>query len=186
MFRLILVTLAGLYGILAWTSTPELSPQLAEAAARATTRQTAEGSVTLASLASGLKPGPALDQAPAEIRTVQPMPVAAEPEQAAPAARRFPGPPLEPSPEHAGRTADPATAGGTAAEATGAGTLTIAGDRVNLRSGPGTEHPSVGRLNRGTVVVAIGPTSGAWIEVRDEGGIQGFVSAKLLSPNPPD
>lgn len=180
MFRLILVTLAALYAALAWVGTPEFNPRPDAARASVDIPQAPQGAVTLASLAGSLKPAAMVDKAPAEIRTVQPL-AHAEAEQPAPQIRRFPGPPLEPSPEFAGRRQVMAQDVDSGAAVT-AGALTVNGDRVNLRAGPGTSHPSVGRLSRGTLVFAVGPTSGAWIEVRDQDGQRGFVSANLLSP----
>lgn len=150
MFRLILVTLAALYGFLAWFGTPEMNPAIA--AARAPAPQVA------AALPAPVRP---------EAIALMPASVV----QTAPPQRRFAGPPLVQSPEHAA-TAAPATAGW----------LVVSGDAVNLRAGPGAEHARVGALSRGTVVTAVGPTTGAWIEVADQTGQRGFVSARFLSP----
>lgn len=59
-----------------------------------------------------------------------------------------------------------------------AATLTTSG--VNLRSGPSTEHKSLGKLKRGTAVTLLAE-SGRWCQVRvNESGLTGYVYAKYL------
>lgn len=96
---------------------------------------------------------------------------------------RFPGPPLEPSPEHAGET--PADAPAPTA-VTGDGTrLYVTGTRVNMRSGPGTGNAVVAALDRGTEVEALGEAAGDWVEIRTAAGERGFMSNQFLSPDAP-
>lgn len=59
---------------------------------------------------------------------------------------------------------------------------TIAGDRINLRNGPGTDYDAVGRISTGTPVQVIGRNhEGSWFQVRERAGKPTFwVSAELL------
>ncbi|MBU2956510.1 SH3 domain-containing protein [Paracoccus sp. 1_MG-2023] len=93
---------------------------------------------------------------------------------------RFPGPPLEPSPEHAGE--EPAAA---PAELGDGPRLYVTGSRVNMRSGPGTGNPVVAALTLGTRVEAMGPTGGSWVEIRTPSGDRGFMANQFLSPDAP-
>ncbi|MFD1794362.1 SH3 domain-containing protein [Paracoccus aurantiacus] len=92
---------------------------------------------------------------------------------------KFPGPPLRPSPEHAGET--PAE---DLAEAP-TDTLYVTGNSVNFRAGPTTSDAVVGRLTRGERVTAIGLRNGDWVEIRDDSGRSGFMSAQFLSAERP-
>jgi outer membrane receptor protein involved in Fe transport len=71
----------------------------------------------------------------------------------------------------------------TAAPAPAVELVRIAGNRVNIRSGPGTEYAVVVTLDGGTVIEALSITDSGWIEIRlpDGGGI-GWVSATLVEP----
>lgn len=171
MFRLILVTLGALFGFLAWFGTPEMNPRLASRAAAPAASPTTSAGIARPTM---------LYEAQMQITPVQAAPL--PPEQTAPTAPRFPGPPLEPSPQYADAPQPTASLEGTAADTT----LTVSGDRVNLRAGPGTDHGVVGALTRGTAVTAVGPTTGAWVEVRDASGMQGFIAAQFLSPGRAD
>ena len=93
--------------------------------------------------------------------------------------QRFPGPPLRPSPEHA-TDAPPEDLTEAPSD-----TLFVTGNTVNFRAGPATTDDVVGSLSRGEVVTAIGPRSGDWIEIRDERGRTGFMSADFLSAERP-
>ena len=97
--------------------------------------------------------------------------------------RRFPGPALRPSPEHAGRTSDAAPAENLAAAPTD--TLYITGNSVNFRAGPTTSDAVVGKLSRGQMVTAVGERSGDWVQIRDGDGRTGYISARFLSASRP-
>jgi hypothetical protein len=72
-----------------------------------------------------------------------------------------------------------------AAAITSAEPATVTADAANLRSGAGTQHPVVGALKRGTRVEIL-ETSGPWHRVRAaEGGLEGWVSARLLERSAP-
>ncbi|WP_405403915.1 SH3 domain-containing protein [Paracoccus sp. Ld10] len=94
--------------------------------------------------------------------------------------QRFPGPPLEPSPEYAGATPEPAQA--VPADAP---VLYVTADRVNMRAGAGTNNPVVASLTGGSAVQALGATGGEWVQVQTEGGQQGFVAAQFLTADAP-
>ncbi len=93
--------------------------------------------------------------------------------------RDFPGPALRPSPEFADQspTEDLADAPDDR--------LYVTGSSVNFRAGPTTSDAVIGRLSRGDGVTAIGPRSGDWIEIRDDQGRTGFISAQFLSAQRP-
>jgi len=93
---------------------------------------------------------------------------------------RFPGPPLEPSPEYADGTPESAAPMGE-----GGPVLYVTADRVNMRSGPGTGNPVVTGLDGGTAVEATGPLDADWIAIRTPSGQQGYVSGQFLSPDTP-
>jgi cell wall-associated NlpC family hydrolase len=60
---------------------------------------------------------------------------------------------------------------------------TIAGDRINLRNGPGTDYDAVERISAGAPVQVIGRTAdGNWFQIRERAGKPTYwVSAELLS-----
>jgi len=59
----------------------------------------------------------------------------------------------------------------------------IAGSRVNIRSGPGTENGVVTTLDGGTVIEALSVAENGWLEVRLPDGLgSGWVSGTLVEP----
>jgi uncharacterized protein YgiM (DUF1202 family) len=62
----------------------------------------------------------------------------------------------------------------------------VVADRLNVRAGPGAEHPVVGKLSRGAQVRVLEEASG-WKRVRpDAGGLEGWVAGEYLqSPSTP-
>jgi len=67
--------------------------------------------------------------------------------------------------------------------AAGAGTVfEVTGDKVRIRSGPGTRFPVVGHLGRDAFVVVTG-TEGRWKKVRVPGGFACFVHSSLVKKN---
>ncbi|MEH6788269.1 MAG: SH3 domain-containing protein [Paracoccus sp. (in: a-proteobacteria)] len=92
--------------------------------------------------------------------------------------QEFPGPPLQPSPEYAGRTPqDPAQA----PPGTQGPVFYVTGNRVNFRAGPSTGDRVIGSLSQGAAVEVLGPTDDAWINIRDSDGRVGYMSAQFLS-----
>jgi uncharacterized protein YgiM (DUF1202 family) len=60
----------------------------------------------------------------------------------------------------------------------------VVATRLNVRAGPGAEHPVVGKLARGEQVRVLEEASG-WKRVRpDAGGLEGWVAGEFLQ-NPP-
>lgn len=59
----------------------------------------------------------------------------------------------------------------------------VTGDRVRVRSGPGTSHSIIGHLNRGDRVRSVGQ-SGTWAEIVASVG-RGWMSSEYLSLTPP-
>jgi SH3-like domain-containing protein len=56
---------------------------------------------------------------------------------------------------------------------------TVSADDVRVRSGPGTKHPVLGKLDREFPVVVVG-SKGRWKKVRVPGGFACFVHGKLI------
>lgn len=63
--------------------------------------------------------------------------------------------------------------------------LLVAGQRVNLRERPGTQYRSVGRMEKGSVVAAVGENAD-WKRVRTPAGRVGWAHGPLLVPSPAD
>jgi len=60
----------------------------------------------------------------------------------------------------------------------------VNGNRVNFRSGPGTNYQSLGQYNRGAEMEKIGGNSN-WIHLRDRSsGAEGWIAAYLLTEKP--
>lgn len=66
-------------------------------------------------------------------------------------------------------------------EQTAAGTLTVTGDQVNIRSGPGTEHEAIGMVSSGTTLTTTGKTDN-WYQV-DYDGRQGYIIEDYVAVN---
>ena len=58
----------------------------------------------------------------------------------------------------------------------------VTGDKVRIRSGPGTRFPVVGHLDRDSYVVVVG-VEGRWKKVRVPGGFACYVHESLVSRN---
>ncbi|RAZ81976.1 SH3 domain-containing protein [Cereibacter johrii] len=59
----------------------------------------------------------------------------------------------------------------------------VTADAVNVRSGPSTAYPVVGRVLRGDAVLVDGPQEGSWAPIRIEGdGVAGYMAARFLAP----
>lgn len=62
----------------------------------------------------------------------------------------------------------------------------VTGDNINLRSGPGTVYPVVGKAAKGeSLPVVARNQDGSWLEVETKDGKHGWVSAKLVTLNVP-
>lgn len=178
---LVAVTLVALYGALSIMGagdprTARRAPALnaPQPAARDAGGQ-APAAGLLPQLAAGAESAPEAESGP-EAEVVQAA--AQTPEQV----QRFPGPPLRPSPEHAGSAA-PAVAPPPPGAA---GPIRyVTGNRVNMRAGPSTADRVLGALGGGAVVEVLGPTDGDWINIRDAQGRVGYVSGQFLAESPP-
>ena len=63
------------------------------------------------------------------------------------------------------------------------GTRTVKGSRVNVRSGPGTDHSIVSSLTGGTEVEVLNDPGTGWVEMRHtDSETVGWMSASLLTP----
>ena len=61
--------------------------------------------------------------------------------------------------------------------------LTVTGSRVNLRAGPSTGNPVIGKLMEGEQVELIGYETEGWAQIRVEGEKVGYMSANFLKPS---
>lgn len=61
----------------------------------------------------------------------------------------------------------------------------ISAGSVNVREGPSTEYPVVGRLTRGEAALVIWTEDNGWARISIEGdGLTGYVAGQFLSPAP--
>ena len=61
--------------------------------------------------------------------------------------------------------------------------VTVNASSLNLRGGPGTSHPVLGKLSRGEVLAVIGvSSSGSWLRVALESAATGWVSKSYTNP----
>lgn len=64
--------------------------------------------------------------------------------------------------------------------------LYVAATSVNVRQGPSTQDPVLGRLTRNEAVSLVRDAGDGWMQVRIEGdGIEGYVAARLLTDRAP-
>jgi len=61
--------------------------------------------------------------------------------------------------------------------------VSVAGERVNMRSGPGANHAVLWELGEGYPLKVLG-TKGKWLKVADFEGDVGWVAAKLVNRKP--
>ncbi len=62
----------------------------------------------------------------------------------------------------------------------------VAGNSLNVRSGPSTNNDVVGKLTRGEATLVVWREGEDWARIRIEGdGIEGYVAMRFLSPNVP-
>lgn len=60
--------------------------------------------------------------------------------------------------------------------------LYVTAVNLNVRSGPSTAYPVVGKLAEGEAALLVGDDEGGWAPIRIEGdGVEGYASAKYLS-----
>lgn len=57
---------------------------------------------------------------------------------------------------------------------------------INVRQGPSTGNPVIGRLTRGEAVSVVAEAADGWVLIRIEGdGVEGYVAARLLVEDNP-
>lgn len=54
--------------------------------------------------------------------------------------------------------------------------------RLNIRKGPGTDQPIVGKAEKGSIITLISKTNDQWWLVRDLDGEEGYCYAQYLEP----
>jgi uncharacterized protein YgiM (DUF1202 family) len=60
--------------------------------------------------------------------------------------------------------------------------VTTQQSNLNIRKGPGTDQPIVGKAAHHEVVTLVSKTNDQWWLVRTDGGEEGYASAQYLSP----
>ncbi len=54
--------------------------------------------------------------------------------------------------------------------------------RLNIRQGPGTDQPIVGKAEKGAIITLISKTNDPWWLVRDNDGEEGYCYSQYLEP----
>ncbi len=54
--------------------------------------------------------------------------------------------------------------------------------RLNIRKGPGTDQPIVGKAEKGDIITLISKTNDQWWLVRDNDGEEGYCYSQYLEP----
>lgn len=114
----------------------------------------------------------------------QPEPETVAPEAAVTEAAFIPQTPVMVQPAVEVVTATPEPAAQPVAEAAPVRVMRVDTRSANVRQGPGTDQPVVGRLTRGeeVIVVTEGQGPDGWSLIRIEGdGLEGWVAARLLT-----
>lgn len=164
MVRLVLLTVAALFGVLALYGTPEFNGGNSEAVPQ-----------PVATVAPNVDSAHDYQTSQTSIVPEALMQAALSPARAQP--RRFAGPPLRPSPEYA-------STGALNIVTAGAARLYVTSDSVNLRLQPDQASGVIAKLRRGDALTPVAAQNGPWIEV-EASGERGFVSARYLSNRPP-
>jgi uncharacterized protein YgiM (DUF1202 family) len=60
--------------------------------------------------------------------------------------------------------------------------VTTQQSNLNIRKGPGTDQPIVGKAAHHEVVTLVSKTNDQWWLVRTDAGAEGYASAQYLSP----
>lgn len=108
------------------------------------------------------------------IADAEPEPVAAKPENSVFTLSNY----ADPAPE---------VATAVAAEDTAEGEIWyVAGNSLNVRSGPSTNDAVVGKLTRGEAALVVWREGDEWARIRIEGdGVEGYVAMRFLTPDVP-
>jgi uncharacterized protein YgiM (DUF1202 family) len=61
-------------------------------------------------------------------------------------------------------------------------TVTTESSNLNIRKGPGTDQPIIGKAAHNSTVVLVSKTNDQWWLVRTEKGEEGYASAQYLTP----
>lgn len=60
--------------------------------------------------------------------------------------------------------------------------VTTESTNLNVRKGPGTDQPIVGKAAHGEVVTVLSQPSDQWWLIKTDGGVEGYAYAQYLSP----
>ena len=130
---------------------------------------------TLTASAPTAAPEPTDTQIPAPTDTPAPTPSDAPP-TATPTQVIPTDTPLPPTPTDTPEPTATPTQAGPAAE--------VKSQSLNVRAGPGTDHPIIGSASQGDALAVLGRTEdGSWLNIELPNGDQGWVSASLLDQN---
>ncbi|MGJ7031649.1 SH3 domain-containing protein [Niabella hirudinis] len=60
--------------------------------------------------------------------------------------------------------------------------MAIVGTGINIRKGPGTDEPVVGRAENNEIVTVSGDLKGEWATIRTSAGVTGYIASRFLGP----
>lgn len=60
--------------------------------------------------------------------------------------------------------------------------VTTTSSNLNIRKGPGTDQPIVGKAAHHEVVTLVNKSDGGWWQVKTDNGVEGYASAQYLTP----
>ncbi|QEC42523.1 SH3 domain-containing protein [Pseudobacter ginsenosidimutans] len=60
--------------------------------------------------------------------------------------------------------------------------VTTTSSNLNIRKGPGTDHPIVGKAAHHEIVTLVNKGEGQWWEIKTDKGVEGYASAQYLTP----
>ena len=60
--------------------------------------------------------------------------------------------------------------------------VTTESSNLNIRKGPGTDQPIVGKAGHNEIVTLVNKTSDQWYLIRTDGGAEGYAYAQYLQP----
>ncbi|MBO9635209.1 MAG: SH3 domain-containing protein [Chitinophagaceae bacterium] len=60
--------------------------------------------------------------------------------------------------------------------------VTTTSSNLNIRKGPGTDQPIVGKAAHHEVVTLVNQSDGGWWQIKTDNGVEGYASAQYLTP----
>lgn len=60
--------------------------------------------------------------------------------------------------------------------------VTTTSSNLNIRSGPGTDQPIVGKAAHHEIVTLVNKSEGGWWQIKTDKGVEGYAAAQYLTP----